>query len=92
MRNWTKAVEPMDGIAFSKGYWMAMGVMYAVQKMLAHLIVAVCLIVIVLNTLDVGTDDTDNGGWHRSGVQLITDHKTGVQYLYRGGALVRREP
>lgn len=37
-------------------------------------------------------DDTDKDGWNRSGVKLIKDHGTGQEYLYRDGALIKREP
>lgn len=35
-------------------------------------------------------DETDESKWNRSGVVLITDYGTGVQYLYKDGALTPR--
>lgn len=35
-------------------------------------------------------DDTDKDKWTRSNIELITDYGTGVQYLYKGGALIPR--
>lgn len=38
------------------------------------------------------TDESDKDGWHRSGLRIHTDAKTGIQYLSDGhGGLVRRE-
>jgi hypothetical protein len=45
----------------------------------------------VLNSWDIGTDDSDVDGWHRSGMSVLTDHKTGLQYLSDGhGGMIRR--
>ena len=44
------------------------------------------------NWLAWDTDDSDKDGWHRSGLRVHTDAKTGIQYLSDGhGGLVRRE-
>lgn len=39
-----------------------------------------------------GMDDSDKSAWNRSNMKVLTDHKTGVQYLSdsRGG-MVKRE-
>lgn len=31
--------------------------------------------------LAIGLDDSDKDAWHRSGVSVVTDYKTGQQYL-----------
>jgi hypothetical protein len=56
------------------------------------LLVAAAIVVHVLdNYFDIGTDDSDLDGWHRSGFTILTDHKTGLQYLSDGhGGLVLR--
>lgn len=42
--------------------------------------------------LGVGVDDSDASKWERSGMKILTDHKTGIQYLSDGkGGMVRRE-
>ena len=75
------------------GYDRTRGIIRAIMQelgkiigwgILAHLIFF-CLI-------GAFTDDTDKSGWKRSGVTLITDYGTGQQYLYRGGAIIKREP
>lgn len=36
------------------------------------------------------TDDSDKDFWHRSGLQINTDYKTGYQYLSKFGGLTPR--
>ena len=38
----------------------------------------------------LGMDNSDGGKWNRSGMNLHTDHLTGVQYFSRFGSLVVR--
>ena len=55
-------------------------------------IIAVVLLLVnaLINTLGLFTDDSDKSGWKRSGFRVLTDHKTGVQYLCRYGAIQPR--
>lgn len=48
-------------------------------------------IYLTMNVFSIGLDDTDVDAWHRSGLAIYTDHKTGVQYLgtRNGGLAVR---
>ena len=62
-----------------------------IKKDIGFLIVFVFIFTVITNSLDFGVDDTDKNGWNRSGVTLITDYGTGVQYLYRDGAIIRRK-
>lgn len=41
-----------------------------------------------------GLDDTDKSKWERSGLEVLTDHGTGVQYVRNasGGMCVRVDP
>ena len=32
---------------------------------------------------------TDHDWWHRSGVETVTDYKTGMQYLHSGSGITR---
>ena len=57
-------------------------------------LVWLCLMVIYMvirNSLALGTDSTDASGWARSGLTVLTDAKTGVEYLSdgKGGLCVR---
>ena len=61
-----------------------------IRKDIGRIIVLVVLSSFVYNLFDIAIDDTDKDGFNRSGVHLITDYGTGMQYLYRGGALVER--
>lgn len=59
--------------------------------------ISVIIVILLINWLCSITpfwrDDTDEPGWFgtRSGVKIVTDHKTGCQYLYasRGGLTPR---
>jgi len=51
-------------------------------------------IMVVANTLDVATDNSDLNGWKRSGFRVFTDYGTAVQYLITpsGAAVPRINP
>ena len=61
-----------------------------IKRMFLWGIVVYFMLTTGINYLNIGVDDTDLNGQNRSGVTLITDHGTGMQYLYRGGALIPR--
>jgi hypothetical protein len=60
-------------------------------RSLAGVVAAWIVITLVCNFIGVGVDDSDAGPWQRSGVSIITDHKTGLQYLstWTGGITPR---
>lgn len=60
------------------------------KKDLGKLILFILVLMVVLNQLDFGVDNTDKDGFNRSNMQLLTDYGTGLQYLYKGGALIPR--
>lgn len=68
-----------------------MDVYNQIKKDLWWWLIYFIIIGIGINTFNIGTDDTDKDGWNRSGFKLLTDHGTGKQYLYRGGALIERK-
>lgn len=45
---------------------------------------------LVIGLTGWGMDDSDVSAWNRSGMQVLTDHRTGVQYLYKSGSLIVR--
>lgn len=56
------------------------------------ILLAVLVAILFRNICGIGVDDSDLDGWHRSGMKVMTDHKTGIQYLSDGhGGMVRRE-
>ena len=61
-----------------------------IKKDLGFFIFAIVLIGAILNGFGLSLDDSDKNGWTRSGVSVITDYKTGLQYLSRGGAMIPR--
>lgn len=74
------------------GYDLASGAFHYIGNVI---IVAVILCAIgwgIRSLFAVGMDDTDRSRWDRSGLEVLTDAKTGVEYLSDGhGGLVRRE-
>lgn len=76
-----------------KGYDYARGACWYLVKIFFLYLVINTGYATLRNVLDWGVDDSDIGGWNRSGLTIHTDAKTGVQYLSDGrGGLVRREP
>ena len=49
------------------------------------------LFILIKNQFDFGLDDSDLDGWNRSGFEVLKDHKTGKEYLYRDGIIINRE-
>jgi hypothetical protein len=43
--------------------------------------IAIAISCIATNLFGIGTDDSDLDKSHRSGVRVVTDYKTGLQYL-----------
>ena len=75
-----------------EGYDLARGVTIYVGQILLLGIGIVLLMTAVRNGLGWGLDDTDKDAWHRSGLTIHTDAKTGIEYLSDGqGGLVKRE-
>ena len=55
--------------------------MGAVADWLLIGLVLILIFGLVRNTFKWGMDDTDRDAWHRSGLRVYTDHKTGVEYV-----------
>ena len=69
------------------GVGFALGVL----KVAGWLVVVCFLLSWLLLALGSGMDDTDSSRWNRSGVSVVTDHKTGLQYLRTpGGGITPR--
>ena len=73
------------------GEAFATGCLIALSKFVLFLVVFNLIFMCLRNVSRSGVDDTDKDGWHRSGLRLYTDNKTGVQYLSDGkGGLTPR--
>ena len=81
----------MDEKEIQKGYNVARGAIRYITK-IGCIYIAIILALSLLRTLfGFGIDDSDKDTWHRSGVTVITDYKTGIQYLSDGhGGMVQR--
>lgn len=67
-----------------------MKVYKAIKDDLSMLIILMIFIYFFIGIFNISVDSTDKDGFNRSGVNLITDYGTGLQYLYRNGALIPR--
>lgn len=69
----------------------ARGALLAVSKVVTIVGIIAILGTLLRNGCAWGTDDSDQSGWHRSGLTIHTDARTGVQYFSdgHGGLCVR---
>ena len=78
-----------------KKHWQGVGFHFAWGVMLAVWLIAVTAFGIsyLVNGLLRATDDCDRSSWDRCGMRVLTDAKTGQQYLVTtGGGIVPRAP
>ena len=62
-----------------------------IKNDISVIILIILIIMLVRNQFDFGLDDSDLDGWNRSGFEVLKDHKTGKEYLYRNGIIINRE-
>jgi len=67
-----------------RGYHTTLGVISALWP-------ALTAVVLISLAVSIAPDDCDSSFWHRCGMNVLTDHKTGVQYLESKHGLVKRE-
>ena len=80
-----KSRDEQAGYDFTKG-----AISYLAQIMILTFLVF-CVSVLLLNSFDSHTDNSDYDGWNRSGFRIHTDALTGVQYIsVRAGGLTPR--
>ena len=75
---------------FRQGYQIVNGALWAAIDFFFLIFAIGGIALIIANTFNLGTDDSDKNGWNRSGFTIMTDHKTGIQYLYRNGVIIKR--
>ena len=74
------------------GYNFAKGAVTYLCRCFLYVVAVLFLAHLARNYFAWGIDDSDFSGWKRSGLQLHTDAKTGIQYFSDGkGGLCRRE-
>jgi hypothetical protein len=54
---------------------------WGVAQVIGLMLIGALALAVVINAFDLGTDDSDRNGWKRSGFDVRTDYKTGLQYL-----------
>ena len=62
-----------------------------IKNDISIIILIILIVMLVRNQFDFGLDDSDLDGWNRSGFEVLKDHKTGKEYLYRNGIIINRE-
>ena len=62
-----------------------------IKNDISVIILIILIIMLVRNQFDFGLDDSDLDGWNKSGFEVLKDHKTGKEYLYRDGIIINRE-
>lgn len=62
-----------------------------IKNDISVIILIILILMLVRNQFDFGLDDSDLNGWNRSGFEILKDHKTGKEYLYRDGIIINRE-
>ncbi len=90
-----KALEAnYRGSARSLGYDLANGAIQAVAILVLIAVVLQLTLNLGRNALGLGVDDSDRDAYHRSGLTVHTDARTGVQYVSTpdGGLHVRVAP
>jgi hypothetical protein len=62
-----------------------------IKNDISIIILIILIVMLVKNQFNFGLDDSDLDGWNRSGFEVLKDHKTGKEYLYRNGIIINRE-
>ena len=62
-----------------------------IKNDISLIIFIILIVMLVRNQFDFGLDDSDLDGWNKSGFEVLKDHKTGKEYLYRDGIIINRE-
>lgn len=62
-----------------------------IKNDISIIILIILIVMLVRNQFNFGLDDSDLDGWNRSGFEVLKDHKTGKEYLYRNGIIINRE-
>lgn len=74
-----------------KGKQITIGVLDHIFILLLKTLITIVILVALFNWFGwIPVDNTDKDKWNRSEITLITDYGTGVQYLYKDGALIPR--
>lgn len=74
-----------------KGYDFTFGCLRALV-IPCWIVIGLYLIVLLLRGgMGIGLNNSDKGGWQRSGLKVHIDYKTGIQYLStKKGGIIRR--
>ena len=74
-----------------EGYDLMAGAIKCLARTFAFIVIVGAVLIILFDSFHIATDDSDTDGWHRSGLFIRKDAKTGIEYLIDGhGGMVRR--
>ena len=86
-----KTVHPIYLRKEDDGYYWMRGVIKAATGYALQVFAALLVLFLLRLALGIGVDSTDRDRWHRSGLKVLVDAKTGVEYLSDGdGGLTPR--
>jgi len=77
---------------FEAGANLAAGALYAFAIIAAPFLIAWAAWILIANTMNIGRNNSEKDGWHRSGMEVLHDYKTGRDYLAIPGAITPRLP
>jgi hypothetical protein len=84
--------EELDKLVERIGKNLMEGALTAIAWSALRIVCYAVITYLICNWAGWGTDDSDISGWNRSGFKVMTDHKTGIQYLSDGhGGLIERK-
>jgi len=69
---------------------IAQGVFYGLLYMLVLVTISMWMSGVFRGITGIGSDDCDKSAWHVCGANVITDAKTGLQYLSTGHGITPR--
>lgn len=86
-----KTVHPIYLRKEDDGYYWMRGVLKAATGYVLQFCAGLLVLFLLRLALGIGVDSTDRDRWHRSGLKILVDAKTGVEYLSDGdGGLTPR--
>lgn len=84
--------EELDKLVERIGKNLMEGALTAIAWTALSIVCFAAVLTLLSNWTDWGVDDSDASSWNRSGFKVMTDHKTGIQYLSDGhGGLIERK-
>ena len=75
---------------WSDGYCWCYGALDAIGDRARKFAYIILVLAAIYTLSGAFIDDSDEGRFKRSGMRILTDHKTGQEYLSKGNSLIER--